>query len=492
MSRLPYDPADRDSIVAYAKKLIGKTFRDVIRSHNISGKSSAQLEQAYGNSRRKGGLGNLLEEAYFGYAPNSDPRADFHQAGIELKVSPYEETQRGQLRAGERLVLSMISYQGPICSELYRSHLWEKVHSILLVYYLRDRGSPSILNHRIGYVALFSPAQEDMPIIEADFRRIVEKVHMGLAHELSESDTMYLGACTKGATAEKSIVPQYYGAHIPARKRAFCFKNSYMTAILNRDIIGQWGEAVLPDASALARTTFEQYITARIDQYCGMTDEALCQLFGRTYNNNKTQWIDLAYRMLGIRSNRAEEFLKANITVKAVRIEEDGSMKESSPLPAMSLNEFVREEWEDSTLCTYFEETKFLFVVFQKQGGRYVLRGCLLWNMPYKDLHVTVRAGWENIRHCVTKGIRLTPRVCSGGSVQVKNDLPKKGANPIIHIRPHSKKRFYVLEDGAVIGDGSIADAEKLPDGRWMQKQSFWLNNSYILSQIETLIGPKH
>ena len=30
---------------------------------------------------------------------------------------------------------------------------------------------------------------------------------------------------------------------------------------------------------------------------------------------------DLAYRMLGIKSNRAEEFEKANIVVKAIRIE---------------------------------------------------------------------------------------------------------------------------------------------------------------------------
>lgn len=31
----------------------------------------------------------------------------------------------------------------------------------------------------------------------------------------------------------------------------------------------------------------------------------------------------------------------------------------------------------------------------------------------------------------------------------------------------------------------SYADAEQLPDGRWMTKQSFWLNNTYILSQLD-------
>ena len=44
-----------------------------------------------------------------------------------------------------------------------------------------------------------------------DYKVISDKIKAGIAHELSESDTMYLGACTKGANAEKSTVPQYYG-----------------------------------------------------------------------------------------------------------------------------------------------------------------------------------------------------------------------------------------------------------------------------------------
>ena len=65
----------------------------------------------------------------------------------------------------------------------------------------------------------------------------IDKIAAGKAHELSESDTMYLGACTKGATAEKSTVPQYYNPDVKARKRAFCFKNSYMTTVLNDYIV---------------------------------------------------------------------------------------------------------------------------------------------------------------------------------------------------------------------------------------------------------------
>ena len=47
-------------------------------------------------------------------------------------------------------------------------------------------------------------------------------------------------------------------------------------------------------------------------------------MFVGTYYVSLT--IDLAYRMLGIRSNQAEEFVKANVVVKAIRIEENGKI----------------------------------------------------------------------------------------------------------------------------------------------------------------------
>ena len=64
--------------------------------------------------------------------------------------------------------------------------------------------------YQIDYVKLFTPPIDDLKIIEEDYKTIIDKIAEGKAHELSESDTMYLGACTKGATAEKSTVPQYY------------------------------------------------------------------------------------------------------------------------------------------------------------------------------------------------------------------------------------------------------------------------------------------
>ena len=77
-----------------------------------------------------------------------------------------------------------------------------KARLILLVYYLYRQEIKNRLDYKIDYVQLFSPPEEDMKIIEHDFNVIKDKICAGKAHELSEGDTLYLGAATKAATSE--------------------------------------------------------------------------------------------------------------------------------------------------------------------------------------------------------------------------------------------------------------------------------------------------
>ena len=361
---LGYDPTSPESIEEYAVQLENKTFLQVI---NEKGNTSEDVILAYANKLRKGGLGNLLEEVYFGYKANSNQEADFAEAGVELKATPYEVTKKGELRAGERLVLTMINYDSPIEIEFYKSHAWEKMRRILLIYYWRNKQLNNNLLYKIGYVKLFTPPEADIEIIKKDYAFIVHTIREGRAHELSEGDTMYLGACTKGATAEKSTVPQYYGDNTPARKRAFCFKNSYMTYVLNHYIAGKTSDnAILKDADLIKEKTFEEVLEDIVMKYAGMSDKELCEKFGREYNNNKAQWNDLAYKILGIRDEHADEFEKANIKVKTIRIEENNKMRESMSFPPFEFMDLVGEEFEDSSLHDYFEETRLFFFVWKK------------------------------------------------------------------------------------------------------------------------------
>ena len=493
-----YDDTNIDSIFKYAKKLEGMTFLEVLDEYKKSSQKIyinplqasneiSDYDNSYNNTLpskgAKGQLGNILERYYFGYMPNGHQQADFSKIGLELKQTCIDQKKDGEYTAGERLSITNISYKEPVEDDFYLSHVWNKIAKILLIHYLRDK-SKDRFDYPIKYVNLFSPPEEDLAIIIQDYFKIINKIKDGKAHEISESDTLYLGACTKGASAEKSTVPQYYGDKTPAKKRNFCFKRQYMDYVLNHYILNKTdsSESILKTNGFNQKVSFEKQILDMINMHAGKTDKELCELYDRKYNNNKAQWSDLAYKMLGIKGNHAEEFIKANIVVKSIRLEPNGNMKESISLPPFSFRQLVTEIFEESSFCEYFEETKFLFVVYKSNGTNYVLQGAQLWNMPISDLYGDAKIGWQKIHDKIQSGINFIVE-----NDRVINDLPNKSDNRILHIRPHAAKAAYKLNNGYMIGDIQ-KNANQLPNGEWMTTQSFWLNNSYILSLLTILI----
>ena len=490
-----YDDTNIDSIFKYAKKLEGMTFQEVLDEYKKSSQKIyinplqasneiSDYDSSYNNTLpskgAKGQLGNILERYYFGYMPNGYQQADFSKIGLELKQTCIDQKKDGEYTAGERLSITNISYKEPVEDNFYFSHVWNKIAKILLIHYLRDK-SKDRFDYPIKYVNLFTPPQEDLAIIIQDYLKIISKIKDGKAHEISESDTLYLGACTKGASAEKSTVPQYYGNKTPARKRNFCFKRQYMDYVLNHYILNKTdsSESILKTNGFNQKESFEKQILDMINMHAGKTDKELCELYDRKYNNNKAQWSDLAYKMLGIKGNHAEEFIKANIVVKSIRLEPNGTMKESISLPPFLFKKLVIEKFEESSFCEYFEETKFLFVVYKSDGTNYVLQGAKLWNMPISDLNGDAQIGWQKIHDKIQSGINFIVE-----NDRVINDLPSKSDNRILHIRPHAAKSAYKLNNGFETGD-IHKDANELPNGEWMTTQSFWLNNTYILSQLK-------
>jgi len=488
-----YDNTNEQSIFEYAKKLEGKTFKEILNEYNhslyksykdrINGIVPPTFVQEESidyttNPKAKGELGGFLEKHYFGYQPNGKQDADF-EIGLELKQTCIDTKKNGEYTAGERLSITNISYKDPVQDDFYKSHLWKKMNHMLLVHYLRDRGIDRF-DYEIKFVNLFTPPKEDLKIIIEDYELINKKLKEGKAHEISEGDTFYLGACTKGATAAKSLHPQYYGDHVPAKKRNFCLKRSYMDYVLKNYILSNNVpyESITKNADE-EFTSFEEYIIKRINQYQGKTDKELCQLFHREYNNNKAQWIDLAYRMLGIKGSHAEEFVKANIIVKAIRIEENGSIREHMSFPPFKFKELAKEEWEESTISEYFTETKFLFVIYKSDGSCYRLLGSQLWNMPQHDLDTIAQKEWTEVKELIQNGITFVHSKSS-----ISNNLPKPKDSIILHVRPHAQKSAYKLNDGYTSGN-ITRDANELPNGEWMTTQSFWINKSYILQQLK-------
>lgn len=468
---IEYDRSDPISIEVYSQKLIGKTFRQILEEDDARQPMAGRKDSSpYGTSevseikRNKGNLGQIIEEKFFHYECNSDSRADFHEAGVELKVTPYKINRNGSLSAKERLILTMIDYYRVVNEKFEESHLWNKSRLILLVYYLYMKEIKYNLDYKIGYSRLFTPPEQDVKIIRHDYYVIVSKIKAGKAHELSEGDTLYLGAAPKAATS-KDRRKQPFSDEL-AKPRAFAFKNSYMTYVLNNYIVpGKVTyEPIIQDKTV---DSFEDYVTEKIDSYRGYSVDDLCTKFEvEVHKRQKNLEAMLAYRILGIKGNHAEEFEKANIAIKTIRIEKNNRIKESMSFPTFHFKELVEEKWEDSTFGNYLRETRFLFVVYKfDQDNILRLRGCQFWNIPYEDLESYVRDVWEKTKKVISDGLQV--KMING---KLTNNFPKASENPVCHVRPHAR---------------NAQDTYELPDGRQYPKQCFWLNNTYIYEQID-------
>lgn len=465
MNNIGYDETNPESIEQYAQNLIGKTFANICEedTNTLFSKEDSNYEASHENKRRKGGLGEIIEERFFHYKSNNDARPDFDKAGVELKVTPYKQNKNGTLSAKERLIITMIDYFSVIGESFETSHLMEKAKLILLIYYFYQAEIKNRLDYTIGYAKLFTPPEQDIQIMKHDFEVIVNKIKAGKAHELSESDTLYLGAAPKAATS-KNRRKQPCSEEL-AKPRAFAFKNFYMTYVLNHYIVPgkKTYEPIIKDNVA----SFEDYVVRIIQEYKNYSVKELCNVFNIVFEKKpKNLEAMLAYRMLGIKGNHAEEFEKANIVVKTIRINANNKIKESMSFPTFKFKELIEEEWESSTFGSYLNETRFLFVVYKFDEDQELrLKGCQFWNIPYQDLNQEVYMVWKKTKEVLKGGLKVTEK---GG--RFSNNFPKASQNRVAHVRPHAR---------------NAKDTYELPDGRVYPKQCFWLNNTYILSQLE-------
>lgn len=439
----------KESILKRAQEAIGIPLREIDATGRLS--------------TGKGAIGTVIEESWYGYTPNSESEPDFPEAGVELKVTPYIRTAHG-IRAKERLVCNIINYMEEFDKTFLTSAFWHKCNTMLLMSYehLYDRPKG---DYSIDRAILFSFPEEDLIIIERDWATIMDKVRRGKAHELSEGDTLYLAACTKGATADS--VRQQPFSDIPAKQRAYSLKSSYMTQILNKYIFGdEENERIIKSWQSLQRHSFEELVLQRLSPFYGKTQTWLRSSLNVDTKAKNINEIILA-KMLGVEGKitQTEEFRKAGIVPKTIRVQKNGKIRENMSFPTFDFIKLSQEEvWEESELYNYLAPTKFMFVIFRERNdGEYVFERAMFWNIPNEDLEEVGRVWWRTVQ-TIRSGVIFTPTATG-----ISNNLPKQSESPVAHVRPHGK---------------DSSDKLPLPDNRMMTRQCFWLNNSYIEQQI--------
>lgn len=446
------------SILEYAKELKGKSLR-----------MACNLDEYNNTYTGKGSFGQILEKYYFNYEPNSVSEPDFYEVGLELKTSPLKKGSNSNISAKERLVLGVINYFEIVNQDFNTSSFFKKNNHLLLILYLHENGV-NVIDLIIMLVGDWKIPEEDLIIIKSDWEKIKEKVKSGKAHELSEGDTFYLGACTKGGKGGNPRAQPF--SNKPAKQRAFALKQGYLNHIIGKlsRLNGvNYGKII---ESTVSKLNFEELVISKFEKFYNKNTDQIEEQLGINLNKKaKSYYASLTKKVLGVDIHEEiEEFAKADIIVKTVRLKENYLPKEDLSFPAFKYVEIVDEDWENSNLKEILEH-KFLFIFFQIKGNKLFLKSAKFWNMSASDIS-KVELVWEKTKQVVREG-NIVTQVSDQGIR--KTNFPSKKFSSIAHVRPHAQNANDTFP---------LPILDKLTGLNSYTKHSFWLNSTYIKDVI--------
>ena len=442
-------------------------------------KTFGELGLGVVNKSNKGGLGGFVEENVFKYSSNTDDNPDFISAGIELKVTPVRMNQDGTYSSKEKLVLNMINYVNEVDKTFETSSFYHKNRRLLIWFYLWSKGvAPS--EYKITNYDLFEFEHSvQYQTIKRDWEIIHKKIVNGKAHEISESDTTFLAACTKGANS--LALTSQPNSIIKAKPRAYAFKNGFMTR-LYRELI----HAIAPYVSFVSddewmKNPLEELYKEKLSVYHGMSIQDLKNKF-YLRTNPKDICFRIAQKMLGLdgKASSTQEMADAGIKLKTVRLTKNGTPHESMSFPAFDFTELLDKTWEESDIREDFVDWKLMFVVFRDdENGVCRFDRVCFWNIPNSLVDGEIKKMYEKCADLLRKG-KVIMEIDSKG--RVKDYFPKetkeRGGNGVCHVRPHGR----IADDTF-----DLPVPDKLTGKTKYTKQCFWFNKLFIKKIIEEL-----
>ncbi len=470
---LKYDDSSEKSIVSYAQQLVGKTIEDVI---SLTG------EEVKINIRNKGMIGQFIEEYWFGQKPNSSPLPDFEKVGIELKVIPLIQ-QIKKIAVKERTKVCSIDYKKLANESWDTSHAKLKLNKILFIYYLYD--SNNLLQSKVMKIDLWELDNgTNEIIIKQDWLGVQKTIVDGFAHELSETQSKVLAASRSGSGGKnkngefKDLVFQPNQVHEEkALKRAFSLKSSFTNQRWIEISTRTKYESIIETLNIVSLDILEQLVLEKINLLEGKSILELSKLFDVNVGKSKSRVASVMKKVIGFKSVRSKikEFEQLGIKIKMINVRaKDYRPMEAISFPAMKLQEFILEEWGESTFLPMIN--KILFIPIYKEQkdikdlDKLYLGKAFFWAPDNDDLN-TIKKEWLNYQEEVQNGkckVTRIPNKTERGYKEV-SELSKESATQIIHIRPHGRDSNDRDEDGF---------------GNTIIKQSFWLNTKFMQQLI--------
>jgi DNA mismatch repair protein MutH len=468
----PVVEENRKELLTKVKEINGKTIGQIDATHYLT------------NPKNKGRIGQVIQ-IYLGKNPDTDPNADFPEAKLELKATGLlsSKTKDDAFRAKERLVLHEINYVKDHGISFEDSGLLNKCASMLVTCYeyipAEKKGEhPEYSKFPVIDSFIYTLSDEDMAVMKNDYDTILAKINSGHAETISESDTNYLAACTKAADSTKRR--DQYGSAIKAKPRAFSLKQSFLSAIIRKYISDDEYEQL---AVVNNKEPLEDSIIKKLEPFYGYTKTELSEMFPDVNKESKSAFASYVARMVNAKDlNKTDEFLKANIHIKTVRVEEDGHIREDMSFGLIDFMDVAATKWEDSKWHAYFDGARFFFPVFKKKHNDYVFEKAVFYSLPEMVTDGFIKYTYERTSDILNSGNVITKVITvrkKDGKAMVihENNFVGKSENFVSHVRPKGtnfeKSRKPIPVKDVLTGEESYGS------------QCLWLDRHYIQAILE-------
>jgi DNA mismatch repair protein MutH len=439
----------------------------------------------------KGIAGHVLE-AIIGNAPNSNPQADVSGINVELKVLPLRKISK-KIQPKERSKIKSLNYNTIIREQWATSEVRGKMEKILFLLYEHPTGKTYRDWEEFIFkgTILYEIERENENLVQEDWEQIKLKVIDEIAENISEGDGKILGACTSGTG--KLIT---YGTNKQAKQRSYSLKHSYMKLFYEEKIEKQKYVSL----NLVDNITPQDFVINKLNHDLrGENLEAVVNKYGVKFSpKSKSSFRLLINRVFNIADNlKIRELEENGIEIKTVSVNAQNVPWEAMSFPKFSLVDLIEEKWDidedESDGEAVFKNiisNGFIFITIIKEKEKYVKDGkevsrfkdwktwtigeSVYWKASDVELS-TIEREWKEAQKTVKDGV-LVETVKYGSKFRQNNNLLKSSNTEIIHIRPHARNA----------DDIDLPYFEYTGNGTRISWQSFWLNESFIESKINS------
>ncbi len=250
---------------------------------------------------------------------------------------------------------------------------------------------------------------------------------------------------------------------------------NHIIASIANESTGIYGK-LINSSILIKKKSLEEIVVEKFEPYYNKTIDEIVTILDVPINvKAKSFCADLTKAIFGISLKKEiEEFEKAEIITKSVRLDAHNLPLENISFPSFEYQTLYDESWRTSEWKQTIER-KFLIVFFQIYENQLFLRKIKFWNMPQNDIK-EARKVWLQTKKLIIKGtIVKALKQQKNGKIIRQTNFPKQTENKVSHVRPHATNSFDTYP---------LPVRDNVTQENNYTKHCFWLNNTYVRDEI--------